>query len=366
MVSDELYNTLFDEKILEIISDSADGCGEDMAFAAEIDEIQRLRLEEDDGLDQGEWVTNVQSADWREVSQRCQDLLAKRTKDLKLMFWLVESTIKTHGFIGLSASMTLLERFLDNFWDGLYPRIEDDDIEPRIGLVEWVTKTVERRIKEVPLAESDLGEYGYNHFISARALDERLKRTDGEEQPSGALTLTDYQSAVRATDVNMMRDKMQCIDDLSTQWRSFGNRMDNLLGHDAPVFSKVNDLLDEIFLHLESLVGRLTSTPVQSDDEQPTEQSSTAPISSQSIGQGFSPTSATHLENRQQALKLLAEIQDYFALNEPHSPVTYMLAKTIAWANMPLHQWLEQVVKQPDQLEQLKDVLGAAHQHHEG
>ena len=45
-------------------------------------------------------------------------------------------------------------------------------------------------------------------------------------------------------------------------------------------------------------------------------------------------------------------------MHEPHSPVSYMLQKTIRWSQMPLHEWLAQVIKNENPLEQVQELLG--------
>ena len=65
-----------------------------------------------------------------------------------------------------------------------------------------------------------------------------------------------------------------------------------------------------------------------------------------------------HIVNREQAIQILKEIADYFQMNEPHSPVSYMLQKTITWSQMPLHEWLTKVIKNENPLEHLHELLG--------
>ncbi|EXU58916.1 type VI secretion-associated domain protein [Acinetobacter baumannii 24845_10] len=72
----------------------------------------------------------------------------------------------------------------------------------------------------------------------------------------------------------------------------------------------------------------------------------------------FQPQAQTHLANREQAMKVLQEIADYFQANEPHSPVSYMLQKTIKWSQMPLHEWLAQVIKDEHPLQMVQEMLG--------
>ncbi len=53
----------------------------------------------------------------------------------------------------------------------------------------------------------------------------------------------------------------------------------------------------------------------------------------------FQPQAQTHLANREQAMKVLQEIADYFQANEPHSPVSYMLQRPLNGAKC-LHEWI--------------------------
>jgi len=78
----------------------------------------------------------------------------------------------------------------------------------------------------------------------------------------------------------------------------------------------------------------------------------------------FNPSTNGHIQNRQQAMLVLQQISEYFTTYEPHSPVSYMLKKTIRWANMPLHEWLSHVVKDNNPLDSLNELLGInpAHQ----
>ncbi len=57
-------------------------------------------------------------------------------------------------------------------------------------------------------------------------------------------------------------------------------------------------------------------------------------------------------------MQVLQEISAYFQKNEPHSPVSYLLEKTIKWSQMPLHEWLAQVIKDEHPLNMLQDTLG--------
>jgi type VI secretion system protein ImpA len=64
------------------------------------------------------------------------------------------------------------------------------------------------------------------------------------------------------------------------------------------------------------------------------------------------------IKSRQEALKRLAEIADYFHKTEPHSPVAYLVQRAIKWGEMPLEVWLEDVIKDTGVLSSLRETLG--------
>lgn len=80
------------------------------------------------------------------------------------------------------------------------------------------------------------------------------------------------------------------------------------------------------------------------------------------VGQDATPAmpviSAGPICNRQQALGELRRVAVYFRTTEPHSPVAYLAEKAAYWGEMPLHNWLKEVVKDSGQLAQLENLLG--------
>src|SRR4051812_25121958 len=77
------------EGILEPISETS-LCGEDLAYSPEFDRIKEARREDDPSVEYGEWQTELKQADWPTVVKDCTQLLATRSKDLRLAAWLNE------------------------------------------------------------------------------------------------------------------------------------------------------------------------------------------------------------------------------------------------------------------------------------
>ena len=63
---------------------------------------------------------------------------------------------------------------------------------------------------------------------------------------------------------------------------------------------------------------------------------------------------------RAEALKQLQHVADFFRRTEPHSPVSYLVQRAARWGQMPLEEWLQEVIKNADVLGEVKETLGLA------
>jgi type VI secretion system protein ImpA len=113
-------------------------CGDDIAFSSEVDAIAQARQYDDPTLDQGEWETTLKEADWQFVASRCAQLIATRSKDLRLAAWLAEAQAKIQGLRGLGEGYALLAGLCEKYWTDLYPLVDDGDYDQRIGNLFWL------------------------------------------------------------------------------------------------------------------------------------------------------------------------------------------------------------------------------------
>ena len=64
------------------------------------------------------------------------------------------------------------------------------------------------------------------------------------------------------------------------------------------------------------------------------------------------------IHTRADAVAQLRAVAEFFRATEPHSPAAYLADKAAEWADMPLHRWLEHVVKDDGSLAHLRELLG--------
>ena len=321
-------------------------CGEDLSFSAEFDQIAESRREDDPTLSQGEWVTTLKTADWPGVASSCQNLLRERTKDLRLAMWLTEAWAMSRGHEGLHQGLSLCLALSQQFWADLHPRPDEGDERDqgqRTGNIAWLLQRLVWLSPTRPIARSRAGGASFS-----------LQDWRQGSEPC--------QRALRETPTDALRQTLaHAQGSLNTllQWQSF---IDTQMGLDGPSFVAAREALSATVDDLARLARDLGVHPspagaaqLQLHDTEPTTapQAGATPMLS-------TPLVATAVASRAQAVQQLRLVAAYFKEHEPHSPVAYLADKAVAWADMPLHEWLRQVIKDPGAMAHLQELLGTA------
>jgi hypothetical protein len=126
------------------------------------DRIKEARREEPD-LPLGVWQHERKTANWQTVANLCTDALINKTKDLQVASWLTEALVHRDGFRGLTEGLTLLQGLVDQFWTTVYPKSEEveDELEFRLGPLEWIGSRLDVAVKSVPLTPTGLDWFGW-------------------------------------------------------------------------------------------------------------------------------------------------------------------------------------------------------------
>lgn len=355
------------------IDGSYHGVGEDLMFDPRIDAIVAARQEDDPLLAQGNWVTELKVADWDFVKNQCAELLSHTSKDMKLALWYVDALSHTDHLAGISQGLSLLQALNDEYWLTMYPPLdgEEDSMDIRAGLLSWFVKALTDDIKQLSLADTKTESYDYNYYLTARDHDKQ-RQQNPDSETSNQLTLSDYNHAIKNSSEAWQKALMSNLNKVTEQWQDLTDQLNDLMGMDAPVFAPVTDLLVALTQHLRPLIPEYADTTnsisqegvadtvgSEGDNESTMLDGNKSLASTKNVTlTDFNPSNRDHQSNRQQALKLLAQIQEYFAANEPHSPVTFLLGRAIDWADMPLDQWLTHIIKNEDQLSMISDMVG--------
>jgi type VI secretion system protein ImpA len=339
------------ESLLSPIPGDSPG-GEPLRYAGPYDAIAEARRA-DDELTQGDWQRDTKASDWRRVIELGTEALSKRSKDIQIAAWMVEALIHLHGFVGLRDGCRLVRELSGRFWESLYPEIEESDLDPRAGPIEWMNQRLPEAVRFVPLARSSRGDqYGWWHWQESRTVD-NLGRTNPEARSTalaeGKISGEAFDKAVatlpRAHYEKLFLDIGQADDEL----KALALEVDTRFGRSAPGLVALKQAADDCRGLVEAIVKRKRELE---PDATPAEAGA---------GQGaaeISGRAGEALRDRAAALQRLAEVAAFFRRTEPHSPVSYLVQRAVQWGQMPLESWLRDVIKDEAVLANLRDTLG--------
>ena len=329
--------------------------GEDMSFSREFDSIREKRREDDPTLAQGDWKKPLKVADWPGVASQCEELLGTRTKDLRVAGWLADALGRTQGFSGLADGLTLCARLCNELWDTLYPLAEEGDQEQRIGSLNWLLAQVNELSRLAPVLASNQKRLGLRDIEAARAVQQLLARgvvDAASVAAKGTLTLDDVAKVQAATPRQFLADNLAGVQQAVDALARLEAAVDARLGADGPGFGKARKALEDAKSNAERFArdGGAAAPAALAAGETPSAIGSAAP--------GAAAAAAGPLQTRAQALQQLRSVAEFFRRTEPHSPVAYLADKAAQWGEMPLHAWLRVVLKDPNALAHVEELLG--------
>lgn len=361
------------EPLLSPIS-SDQPCGQDLSFSNEFHAIKIAKTQDDPLLDQGDWVAEPKQADWHFVEQKSIELLTGKSKDLRLLGWLLEAWSNLYGFEGTAKALELMHQTLNEYWTQLHPEIEEEDLDQRLGLLQGSINHLIPLIKQVAIV--NVPAFSLSDYEALlRQKNHLLKQVESyTDDANSSQILEQFEQSLFNTSKSFQYQNYQHFSAILAEWSILKSVLDTLMGLDAPSFAAIDTQLENIHTSFKKLYKTDVFTqPVMAT--QTSESSAAATITTQALSftqhkeqeidmntvhpsKGFQVQPQNHLANREQAMRVLQEISDYFQANEPHSPVSYMLQKTIKWSQMPLHEWLNQVIKNENPLHNVQELLG--------
>lgn len=351
----------------QAISSSAGPCGEDLSFSAEFEAIEEARRFDDPSLSTGVWEKDIKEADWPQVVRLCETVLSQRSKDLRVVGWLIEAQGKLHGLAGLAEGYELAGALCTDFWSDLHPQPDGDDMDERLGALNWWLQQTPRLLRNTLLTDSSKGRYTLADQESAWLTAKQIENNPGQADEIAAsahVRVEDYEAARSATPAAFFAAGLRDADRLLEAMQNLEQILDTHLGEQAPSFSASLDVLKSIRgIHRRYAgVDQASTASAEGAAASPTALTSIAGAAAMPALTPPPPTANPAfngpIQSREQALRQLEEIAAFFRRTEPHSPVAYLAEKAARWGSMSLHEWLRSVVKDDTALLRVEELLG--------
>jgi type VI secretion system protein ImpA len=337
-----------------------DPAGESLLYSDVYDKVQQARRTEKSQVE-GEG----KPADYRAVLRLASDALASRSKDLQIAVWLADALARTHGLAGVRDGLRVLRGLHEAFWEHLHPAIEDGDLSGRANRLAWLNEAGEGRdslataVALVPITDPRTGiAYGWLQWKDSRDVD-NLARLSAEKHQravaEGRMTGEQFDQVLlagsRAFYETLFADLSGAIEECTKLEAVVAEKY----GREAPSLLGVRTALEEVAHVVERTLlekRRLEAEP----GEVPGEAVAGPPLAGGRPGaSGPLPPEPV---DRADAVRRLAVVAAFFRRTEPHSPVAYLVQRAMRWAEMPLEEWLKDVVGSDDALARIRDTLG--------
>jgi type VI secretion system protein ImpA len=334
--------------------------GEDIGFSPELDEIRETRREDDPTLAQGEWETTIKTAQWPRVAELCEAVLRNRSKDLQVAAWYVEAMTKLQGFAGLAFGLKVLDGLITDFWEFAFPALDPEDLDERVGKVEWLNNQLVIVVKHIPMTNKASGAYSWLKWDESRSVENLgLKEAQAKEKAlaEGKLSGEAFDKAAVATGLVFYENLLAQIRDAGTTLALFEQHVDEKFGHEAPSLKDLREAVSACADLAQRIIAKLGGSAVPQTQKEMGEETVEAPQSQQEPAPAARPMAVGAIRSRGDAINALREVARYFRANEPHSPVALLAERAAKWADMPIETWLSSVIKDESTLRELRELL---------
>ena len=287
---------------------------------------------------------------WREVRARAEEELAK-SKDLRVLAHLAASVARIEGLESLTLTLEAAAGWVETFWDTVYPRI-DGDFAPRCNALSGFADRmaiVDAVRRQSFLSHKELGSCSYRDIEIA---------TGGTAQDASGETVDPaaVQGLIQAVPLEDLTALEATVSRARAALQSFESRL--LTATDAamvPDVAPLATLFDKMRQTLQKEIApRLAAAPpaqAVAADGVGAAHGAPAPDN-----KGVAVVSIGSIASRQDALRALDAVGEFFRRNEPASPVPLFVERAKRMITMDFMQLLEEIV--PDAVEHAKAAAG--------
>ena len=293
---------------------------------------------------------------WRNVRTLSIKILSEQAKDLEAAAWLTESLVRTEGLAGLAAGAGLINGLAERYWDNLFPMPDEDGIETRLSPVtglngEGADGTLIQPLLKLKLFTGADGgpvalfQYEQSAELSTltdeRRIESRLK--------AGVVPFETMETAARAAAGSFPALRAQ-LREAAAAWSAMGTTLDRVAGAYSPPTARVAG----IFERIESLIARYAP---EGDNEAAEAVAEAVPASGTNDA---APAAGTprRLATREDALKQLSEIADFFRRTEPQSPLAYTIDDAIRRGRLSWPELIAEIVRDDQTRYNILNSLG--------
>lgn len=327
----------------------ANPCGSDLEYDPAFLDLDRM-VQGKPEQQMGKTVVPAEAPDWQAVAKSAIALLAK-TKDLRVALHVTRALLHSEGFAGLRDGLAVLRGLCERYWEGLFPKLDPDDgndptfrINILMGLCDPAAVT--DWFRTVPLVQArSFGRFSLRDLAIASG---EIPATPGVEPPNSA----SIDGAFAESPVT----------DLQATAQTLRESLEHLVGMETFVGARVGVAQGPNFSQLSGLVAQAHKILAARLERRGV---TAAPLAGKSSGDATNAEPAPSLPaappgtitSRDDVVRLLDRICEYYERNEPSSPVPLLLRRCKRLVSANFMDIVRDVA--PDAVHQVETLRGS-------
>jgi len=323
-------------------------CGDDLEYDPVFAEMERAAQGKPE-QQFGEKIVPGEEPNWKEVREKAIELLT-RTKDLRVLMHLSRSVLNIGRLPDFNACLAAMRQLIEQRWDQVHPRLDPDDgLDPtlRVNLLASLcdSSTILRYLRKVPLvAAKSLGRFNFKDLEVARG--------DAPAPPEGAPpapTLATIEAAFLECD----------LEELKADGKAAQEAIDNVKSLEAALTEKVgagqSTSLDAVVSALKPMAEALGKQLVRRGVvDTPAPGDPGAAVNGE--GAMAVPQGVDEIRTREDVIRVLDKLCEYYAQHEPSSPLPLLLKRAKRLTTLSFMEIIQDLA--PDAVAQAMSIGG--------
>jgi type VI secretion system protein ImpA len=321
--------------------------------------------------DHGIWAKkNNDLPKWEDVSELCEEILTKYSKDLQVLAYYSEAKLKIESFLGLAKSLSLFLNICQNYWSEVFPLFDEENLELRFSAFQWLQSNLPILIRGAPLTKEIPS--GVSYPVSWFWYESEINIGVSESLNAKNFLINSLEKENDESIFNLISSFQSILDSLNTLENDFISIFSHNDG-DEITFSGTLSLCEEILSFVKPIyLKRVDSKLVLHEDlsfennEKMESNATSFKENENKKSMHYQDYSGGEFSSCDEAYQLISKANQFLLLNDPHSPSPYLIRRALEWRKKSLYGVLMELFTTTSKPQEIFTLLGLSHSDKKG